>query len=65
MTKIDYELATELKLNARDIAKLQTERMRLLVTTGHPDMARFAHPALGRLIQPRHTSSIELTDGSC
>ena len=38
--------------------------MKLLVTTGHPDMERFAHPALGRLIQPRHTSSVEATDAA-
>lgn len=35
--------------------------MILLVTTGHPDMARYAHPNLGRLVQPRHYSSIEAT----
>lgn len=35
--------------------------MLLLVTTSHPDMARHAHPHLGRLIQPRHYSSIEAT----
>lgn len=35
--------------------------MLLLVTTGHPDMARYAHPNLGRLIQPRETSSLALT----
>jgi hypothetical protein len=33
----------------------------LLVTTGHPDMERYAHPNLGRLVQPRHYSSIEQT----
>lgn len=33
----------------------------LLVTHGHPTMLRFRHPNLGRLIQPRHTSSIEAT----
>ncbi len=33
----------------------------LLVTTGHPDMARYAHPNLGRLVQPRHYSSIRAT----
>lgn len=38
--------------------------MLLLVTTGHPDMTRYAHPNLGRLIQPRHTSSIERTAAS-
>jgi hypothetical protein len=36
--------------------------MLLLATTGHPDIAaRFAHPNLGRLLQPRHTSSAEAT----
>jgi hypothetical protein len=35
--------------------------VKLLVTTGHPDMARYAHPNLGRLVQPRHYSSIEQT----
>lgn len=33
----------------------------LLVTTGHPDMVRYAHPNLGRLVQPRHYSSIART----
>jgi len=33
----------------------------LLVTTGHPDMARYAHPNLGRLVQPRHYSSVRAT----
>lgn len=33
----------------------------LLVTTGHPDMHRYRHPNLGRLVQPRHYSSIERT----
>ena len=33
----------------------------LLVTTGHPDMERYAHPNLGRLVQPRHYSSVEKT----
>jgi hypothetical protein len=36
----------------------------LLVTTGHPDMERYAHPNLGRLVQPRHYSSIEQTAAS-
>ncbi len=35
--------------------------MLLLVTTGHPDMHRYAHPNLGRLVQPRHYSSVEAT----
>lgn len=35
--------------------------MLLLVTTGHPDMERYAHPNLGRLLQPRHYSSVERT----
>lgn len=35
--------------------------MLLLVTTGHPDMRRYASPFLGRLVQPRHTSSIRAT----
>ena len=36
--------------------------MLLLATTGHPDIAeRFRHPNLGRLLQPRHTSSAERT----
>lgn len=35
--------------------------MLLLVTTGHPDMDRYRHPCLGRLVQPRHYSSIRLT----
>lgn len=35
--------------------------MLLLVTTAQTDMERYAHPNLGRLIQPRHTSSIERT----
>lgn len=33
----------------------------LLVTTGHPDMHRYRHPHLGRLVQPRHYSSVEKT----
>lgn len=34
----------------------------LLVTTGHPDIAeRYAHANLGRLVQPRHYSSIRAT----
>jgi hypothetical protein len=38
--------------------------MLLLATTGHPDIAeRFRHPCLGRLLQPRHTSSAEVTAG--
>lgn len=51
-----------IRLTAQDIAKLQSTRMRLLVTTGHPDFARYGHAAMGRLIQPRHTSSVEATD---
>lgn len=40
--------------------------VRMLVTTAHPSMHEHTldgriHPNLGRLIQPRHTSSIELT----
>lgn len=35
--------------------------MLLLVTTGHPDMERYAHPNLGRLLQPRHYSSAKRT----
>lgn len=35
--------------------------MLLLVTTAQTDMVRYAHPNLGRLIQPRHTSSIQDT----
>lgn len=36
--------------------------MLLLATTGHPDIAeRYVHPNLGRLLQPRHTSSAERT----
>lgn len=38
--------------------------MLLLVTTGHPDMVRYRHPNLGRLIQPRHTSSIATTSSA-
>lgn len=52
------------RLTAQDLARLRSQRMLLLVTTGHPDMGRFAHPALGRLIQPRHTSSVERTDAA-
>jgi hypothetical protein len=63
MTAAATAAATD-RLTAQDIARLQSSRMRLLVTTGHPDMSRFAHPALGRLIQPRHTSSIEATDAA-
>jgi len=33
----------------------------LLVTHGHPTMLRHRHPNLGRLVQPRHYSSIEAT----
>lgn len=37
----------------------------LLVTTGHPDVAeRYKHDHLGRLVQPRHYSSIEATAAS-
>lgn len=36
----------------------------LLVTHGQPTMERFASPYLGRLIQPRHYSSIEKTAAS-
>lgn len=40
----------------------RSDQMKLLVTTGHPDFARFGNrTAMGRLIQPRHTSSIEQT----
>lgn len=36
--------------------------MLLLATTGHPDIAeRYRHPNLGRLLQPRHTSSAQAT----
>lgn len=36
--------------------------MLLLATTGHPDIAeRYRHPNLGRLLQPRHTSSAAAT----
>lgn len=35
--------------------------MILLVTTGHPDMGRYRHAHLGRLVQPRHYSSIRQT----
>lgn len=35
--------------------------MLLLVTTGHPDMERYASPCLGRLVQPRHYSSVAKT----
>lgn len=36
--------------------------MILLVCTGHPDIAeRYAHVSLGRLVQPRHYSSIRAT----
>jgi hypothetical protein len=35
--------------------------MLLLVTTAHPNLLRHSHPRLGRLIQPRHYSSIEQT----
>lgn len=35
--------------------------MLLLVTKSHPEIVRHAHPHLGRLIQPRHYSSIEKT----
>lgn len=38
--------------------------MLLLVTTGQPDMQRFSDPHLGRLIQPRHTSSVQETHQS-
>lgn len=38
--------------------------MLLLVTTGHPDMLRYAHPNLGRLVQPRETSSVHRTAAS-
>lgn len=61
---IERVAAADLRLRAVDVAKLQSDRMRMLVTTGHPDMDRFAHPALGRLIQPRHTSSIAATDAA-
>lgn len=33
----------------------------LLVTTAHPSLMEHEHPNLGRLIQPRHFSSIERT----
>lgn len=47
------------------------ERPCLLVTTAHPSLHEHpgpagepVHPRLGRLIQPRHTSSIELTEAA-
>lgn len=33
----------------------------LLVCHAHPTMLRYRHPSLGRLVQPRHTSSVERT----
>lgn len=36
----------------------------LLVTTAHPTLAQHAHRNLGRLVQPRHLSSIEATAAS-
>lgn len=38
--------------------------MLLLVTKSQPEIARHAHPNLGRLVQPRHYSSIEATSSS-
>lgn len=38
--------------------------MLLLVTKSQPELERFAHPNLGRLVQPRHYSSIERTAAS-
>lgn len=35
----------------------------LLCTTAHPSLMQHAHPSLGRLVQPRHFSSIERTAG--
>jgi hypothetical protein len=61
MTAAAQAAATD-RLTAQDLSRLRTQRMLLLVTTGHPDFERYAHPAMGRLIQPRHTSSIEATD---
>jgi hypothetical protein len=59
------EVLTE-RLARRLRAKVTTRRcslgghddVYLLVTTGHPDMQRYAHPNLGRLVQPRHYSSV-------
>jgi hypothetical protein len=36
----------------------------LLVTTAHPSLLEHDHPNLGRLVQPRHYSSIERTAAS-
>lgn len=33
----------------------------LLTTAGHPQIVEYAHPNLGRLVQPRHYSAIEQT----
>lgn len=38
--------------------------MILLVTSGHPTLQRYRQEHLGRLVQPRHYSSIEETAGS-
>ena len=38
--------------------------MRLLVTSAHPTLQRYPQEHLGRLIQPRHYSSIEETAAS-
>jgi hypothetical protein len=38
--------------------------MLLLVTCAHPTLARHLSPSLGRLVQPRHYSSVRLTAGS-
>lgn len=35
--------------------------MLLLVTKSHPELDRLAHPHVGRLLQPRHTSSAHAT----
>lgn len=38
--------------------------MLLLVTKSHPEVVSHAHPNLGRLVQPRHYSSIEETSAA-
>jgi hypothetical protein len=35
--------------------------VRLLVTSAHPTLLRYPHAHLGRLVQPRHYSSVEAT----
>jgi hypothetical protein len=70
LTALEADLAAHAAWHARQAADPRSEAAQrgtlLLVTTAHPSLAQHEldgelHPNLGRLIQPRHTSSIEKT----